>query len=70
MCARERFPQFTRFKRIACLVSPLFGLLTVGAGEPSAAQLAIRRWQMEDGRPQNSVNCGLQTREGYLWIAT
>ena len=27
-------------------------------------------WQREDGLPQNSVKAILQTRDGYLWLAT
>jgi len=27
-------------------------------------------WTTEDGLPQNSVNAILQSRDGYLWLAT
>ncbi len=27
-------------------------------------------WQFEDGLPQNSAQCIVQTRDGYLWIGT
>ena len=27
-------------------------------------------WQIEQGLPQNSVNAVVQTRDGYLWVAT
>src|SRR3954447_8363036 len=27
-------------------------------------------WKTENGLPQNSVNAILQSRDGYLWIAT
>src|SRR4051812_12917477 len=27
-------------------------------------------WQTEDGLPQNTVRSILQTRDGYLWLAT
>src|SRR5262249_13326778 len=27
-------------------------------------------WTTEDGLPQNSINAILQTRDGYLWLAT
>ncbi len=49
------------------------------ADPPSAAQDATvpevvefleRRWTTEDGLPQNSVNDVVQTRDGYLWLAT
>ncbi|HSM14613.1 MAG TPA: two-component regulator propeller domain-containing protein, partial [Thermoanaerobaculia bacterium] len=32
--------------------------------------LVVERWTSERGLPQNSVNDILQTRDGYLWIAT
>jgi signal transduction histidine kinase/ligand-binding sensor domain-containing protein len=32
--------------------------------------LAIRQWQTEDGLPQNSVTCLLQSRVGYIWFGT
>ncbi len=51
------------------------GLLTLAwvaaaAGQEPAERLVTRRWQMEDGLPQNSANVVLQTRDGYLWVAT
>ncbi len=33
-------------------------------------RMAIRRWQTEEGLPQNSVTCLLQAREGYIWFGT
>ncbi len=27
-------------------------------------------WTTEDGLPQNSINAIVQTRDGYLWLAT
>lgn len=29
-----------------------------------------RNWQTEQGLPQNSINALLQTRDGFLWVAT
>lgn len=39
---------------------------------PSAASLewVSRAWQTEDGLPQNTVNSIIQTRDGFLWVAT
>lgn len=31
---------------------------------------SFKAWTMEEGLPQNSVNAILQTRDGYLWLAT
>jgi ligand-binding sensor domain-containing protein/signal transduction histidine kinase len=63
--------------RVAALAAPL--LLLIG-NEPCSAALAgdsrdtspfvVRSWQVEDGLPHNSVNAILQTRDGYLWLAT
>ena len=36
----------------------------------AAAKLSIRRWQTEEGLPQNSVTCLLQSRQGYIWFGT
>ena len=33
-------------------------------------QYQQRIWQIEEGLPQNSVESILQTRDGYLWVAT
>ena len=35
-----------------------------------AGGMSIRRWQTEQGLPQNSVTCLLQSREGYIWFGT
>lgn len=32
--------------------------------------LVVDRWRVEDGLPQNSVNAIVQSRDGYLWLAT
>ncbi|MGE0884026.1 MAG: two-component regulator propeller domain-containing protein [Blastocatellales bacterium] len=34
------------------------------------AQYQFDSWTTEDGLPQNSINDILQTRDGYLWLAT
>jgi ligand-binding sensor domain-containing protein/signal transduction histidine kinase len=31
---------------------------------------SVTRWTVENGLPNNSVTCLLQTRDGYLWIGT
>ena len=50
------------FAMAVCLV----GDLAAGA----AGGRSIRRWQTEEGLPQNSVTCLLQSREGYIWFGT
>src|SRR5690349_15911966 len=32
--------------------------------------ILYKKWQVEDGLPQNSVNQIIQTKDGYLWLAT
>ncbi|MDX1583545.1 MAG: two-component regulator propeller domain-containing protein, partial [Thermoanaerobaculia bacterium] len=41
-------------------------------GDPGQAltQYRIDRWQTEQGLPLNTVQCLLQTRDGYLWAGT
>lgn len=34
------------------------------------AQFQTENWTTDDGLPQNSVNALVQTRDGYLWMAT
>ena len=38
------------------------------ADEP--ANYVVRRWQTEDGLPQNAVTSVAQTRDGYIWVGT
>jgi ligand-binding sensor domain-containing protein/signal transduction histidine kinase len=33
-------------------------------------QFGTRQWQTENGLPQNSVHSIIQTRDGYIWVAT
>ena len=48
------------------------GCLIVLASLPrsATAQYRFDSWTTENGLPQNSVNDILQTRDGYLWLAT
>ncbi len=39
-------------------------------GARAVTQHILRVWQKEDGLPHNSVNCILQTQDGYVWIGT
>lgn len=45
-------------------------LAVSASGQEATERLVTRRWQVEDGLPQNSANAVLQTNEGYLWVAT
>ena len=42
----------------------------LGASGQQTSGLARQSWSTEDGLPQNSVHAILQTRDGFLWIAT
>lgn len=33
-------------------------------------QFVVSHWNLDEGLPQSSVNAVLQTRDGYLWLAT
>ncbi len=34
------------------------------------SEYAVRAWQTDEGLPQSSVKCIVQTPDGYLWLAT
>ena len=61
-------------------IAVLLGMLVAASLSSEAAfaldpkkaitQYALDRWTTDDGLPQNSVNAILQTRVGYLWLAT
>jgi signal transduction histidine kinase/ligand-binding sensor domain-containing protein len=38
--------------------------------QDALAQYEFDHWTTDDGLPQNTVNAILQTRDGYLWLAT
>jgi ligand-binding sensor domain-containing protein len=48
------------FFLMACAISPRLGL----------AQYRFDHWTADNGLPQNSVRDIVQTRDGYLWLAT
>lgn len=50
----------TLFSRVALALDPK---------QPTAQQF-LENWTTENGLPQNSINDILQTRDGYLWLAT
>ncbi len=50
-------------------VSALLSAATANAA-PVTVQLKFDTWTTDNGLPQNSVNDILQTRDGYLWLAT
>jgi ligand-binding sensor domain-containing protein/signal transduction histidine kinase len=45
------------------------GLVTAGQ-DRSLSEFRIDRWTTEDELPQNTIQCLLQTEDGYLWLGT
>lgn len=66
--------QLTAGIKCACRVA--FGVIFLWAGHARAASsssipgYALHVWQTDDGLPQTSVNAVVQTRDGYVWVAT
>ena len=52
-----------------CLSAPIL-LLMLSCPLIAFGQYYFDSWSTDNGLPQNSVNSILQTREGYLWLAT
>src|SRR5581483_9106971 len=56
-----------------CLLSSLLLLFSLPAAALEAGRGAPylhTAWQTDEGLPQNSVTAIVQTRDGYLWLAT
>lgn len=65
--------RLTRFLGLAAALAPaLFAAGAAAALDPGVplGQLTRSQWRTEEGLPQDSVNALLQTRDGFLWIAT
>ena len=45
-------------------------LLLLSYPAAASAQYQFDSWSTDNGLPQNAVNAILQTRDGYLWLAT
>ena len=56
----ERLVLAALYLLLACAISPRLGL----------AQYRFDQWTADDGLPQNSIFGIVQTRDGYLWLAT
>lgn len=54
----------------AFLAGPLPALAQPSAQPPMVKDFAYDRWTTNEGLPHNSVQNIVQTREGYLWLAT
>ncbi|MCW1914049.1 histidine kinase [Luteolibacter sp. GHJ8] len=53
--------------RLYLLVLLLLLRVSIAQGE---SRLLVRQWQSEDGLPGNVVRSVIQSRDGYLWVAT
>ena len=56
---------------LSCVVLLAFGGEAVGLDPQKAiSQYSHAEWQIEDGLPQSTVRAIVQTRDGYIWLAT
>ncbi|MBI2427684.1 MAG: hypothetical protein HYV29_02620 [Ignavibacteriales bacterium] len=55
---------------ISCCFLVAFADDEAGRKPKSLTQFTHEVWQTDDGLPQNSVNCIVQTPDGYLWMGT
>ena len=60
----------TRFLFWTALLPAAAGAVDAPRAELQNAGFSFRTLQVEDGLPQNSVTAVVQTRDGYLWVAT
>lgn len=51
------------------VVAPSFAFQTDGEFIPPS-EFVFKNWSLKEGLPQNSVNDIIQTRDGYIWLAT
>ena len=53
------------------ITSSIVGLIALGLFPAKGlAQYRFDKWSTDEGLPQNTVSAILQTRDGYLWLAT
>lgn len=45
-------------------------VLFAGKGDEAPVHFQIKNWTTENGLPQNTVNHIMQSRDGYIWLAT
>jgi ligand-binding sensor domain-containing protein len=61
-------------RRVLCLGFIFIGLLVApgrAAGQsPASRAYVVERWRADDGLPNNALTSVIQTRDGYLWVAT
>jgi len=57
-----------RFLAIALVSAAIYGYAL--DPERNLSQYSRSQWTIQDGLPQSTVFCGLQDREGFLWVGT
>lgn len=61
----------TKFLKISFVAFLSLGAIQLGYSQDLATQnFVITNYTLEDGLPQSSVNDIIQTRDGYIWLAT
>src|SRR5687768_221947 len=55
---------------LSILAVLLFVLAVVSPRDAHAQRYLIEAWTVDDGLPQSSVNQVVQTRDGFIWLAT
>lgn len=60
--------RFSVLKSAAICLTPLFLMCSSAFAQSPAYQ--VDHWTTDNGLPQNTVTNIIQTRDGYLWLAT
>jgi diguanylate cyclase (GGDEF)-like protein len=64
-----RMPEIKLLTLAICLLLGGNAVLALDAGR-TLTQYGLRRFHLEQGLPQSSVQCILQSADGYLWVGT
>jgi len=51
-------------------LAPVVLMFAAQTGSALEQGFVVRTWGTESGLPQNTVNAIVQTRDGYMWLAT
>jgi ligand-binding sensor domain-containing protein/signal transduction histidine kinase len=54
----------------AFVLATVLGFIFLATPNAAQAQYQVESWTTDNGLPQNTVHSILQTRDGYLWLAT
>jgi signal transduction histidine kinase/ligand-binding sensor domain-containing protein len=67
--SRYKINPMTEIKQLSIVL--LFSIVQCAFSQmPGSGKYVVSHWGMEEGLPQSSVNDILQTKDGYLWLAT